>query len=71
MTPDEAKQIIADAVIDSQTEPVDIADLWEDEYPEIGEGDWDDIVEIIANRSKVTTEAFTEAYRLLSARAES
>lgn len=65
MTIDEAKRIVARQVIFDAARLVD----WE-EYPDIGEEDWSDVVQFVSEFSDAPmVDDYTEAYVLLSARA--
>lgn len=67
MTPAEARGIIAARILQNAAENADWAD-----YPEIGEGDWSDIVdELVRMAPAPDSEKYDAAYALLAERAES
>lgn len=70
MTPEEAIEVIAREVIQTQNDPDQIVDRWED-HPLLGEDDWNLVVEKVAELTPtVGVGEYEEAYALLSARAQ-
>lgn len=70
MTPDEAIDVVAKSFIESCLDPEFRAIGWED-YPEIGEHDWDRVIDRLADLTpKVDLEELGAALLLLGARAD-
>lgn len=70
MTVDEAITIVARAAIAAIVASASVEDSWES-FPEIGEDDWEAVVQRAEELTVPTAAEYEEAYALLSARAES
>lgn len=68
-----ALDIVAERVAAHLADPELLGDLWGDEYPEIGEHDWDRICERVRGLIPAgpSADAYAAAYEYLESRAES